>query len=144
MCGIRLNPGVSRLNLIAFFVSCYVMFIAVSVSVSFSTFILRDPMYYDVPDNKVASIMGQINSIADCITIPLMPFVGIAFDMLGRRVPLTIAMLVIAVGVGCFPLESEVYPWFFLFRVLLTVGFYIGMCAPLCPDYVHKNDIGKS
>ena len=110
MCGIRLNPGVSRLNLIAFFVSCYVMFIAVSISVSFSTFILRDPMYYDVPDNKVASIMGQINSIADCITIPLMPFVGIAFDMLGRRVPLTIAMLVIAVGVGCFPLESEVYP----------------------------------
>lgn len=136
MCGIRLNPGISCINFIAYFTFTYVIFIAVSTSVSFSSFILRDPMYYDVPDNKVASIMGQITSIADCITIPLMPIVGIAFDTLGRRVPLTLALILIAVGVGCFPLEHEVYPWFFLFRVLLTIGFYIGVASPLLPDYV--------
>ena len=47
---------------------------------------------------------------------------GFIIDIFGRKTPLIIGQFMIAVAIGSVPLFSEVYPWFFFFRVVGVVG----------------------
>ena len=42
------------------------------------------------------------------------------------------------------PLKRQVYPWFMLFRVIMTLGYYIGFIVPLHVDYVQTEYIGRA
>ena len=48
MCLLKLNPGISRVNFIAFLFMQFVIYMTMSFVLSFVVFILSDPNYYDV------------------------------------------------------------------------------------------------
>ena len=69
---------------------------------------------------------------------------GIIFDVVGRRVPLVLGVATIAIGIGCIPLAHDLYPWFLIFRIMLSSGAVVGLNVPLLPDYVKKEFLGRA
>ena len=53
-------------------------------------------------------------------------------------------MIVIGIAVGCIPLSHELYPWFLIYRCMLSVGTVVGLNLPLLPDYVAKEHLGRT
>ena len=70
--------------------------------------------------------------------------IGTIFDILGRRIPLVIGIIFIAISMGCIPLGKTIYPGFLLLYILNDFGTTIGMNVPLLPDYVQKDNIGRA
>ena len=63
--GVVLNPGISRANMIAFWLMTFAIWTCVNFIFSFITFILSDPDYYAVPQDQVAGIIGRIGCYAE-------------------------------------------------------------------------------
>ena len=49
--GIRLNEGINRINIVAYFLLIFVSFITITFVLSFVTFILASKNYYNVPSD---------------------------------------------------------------------------------------------
>jgi MFS family permease len=62
---------------------------------------------------------------------------GIIFDTVGRKIPTVIGFVVAATSILGTPWFKVVVPWFYIMRVLISVGIIPGMNTPLLPDYVH-------
>ena len=67
---------------------------------------------------------------------------GPIIDTIGRKVAVIFGITIMGVSVGLIPFFTELYPGFFLVRVLMSVGSIICLNIPLLPDYVHKDSIG--
>lgn len=92
----------------------------------------------------MADNYGKISSYAEIVVIFFQPILGFLFDTIGRKIPLICGMLIISVAVGCIPLSHELYPWFLIYRCMLSVGTVVGLNLPLLPDYVAKEHLGKA
>lgn len=71
-------------------------------------------------------------------------FIGLIFDIFGRKKPLVFGFLMIGIGLIGIPLFKQVFPWFLIMRVLISFGGVFGMAVPLLPDYVQKDNMGKA
>ena len=139
---VKLNPGITPLNLVSFYLMTFVVFICLSFILSFVTYILTDENYYAVPIDEIGSKLGQISCIAEIFVIFESLFMGPIFDKFGRKVPLVISFIVTGLAIGAIPLFKTLYPGYFILRVLISLGTTIGLNAPLLPDYVDKNSVG--
>ena len=88
--------------------------------------------------------MGTIGSISEACVIVLEFFIGLIFDIFGRKNPLVFGFLLIGIGLIGIPLFSEIYPWFALMRILISIGSIFGLAVPLLPDYVKKENMGRA
>ena len=138
----KLNPGITPLNLISFYLMQFVVFICLSFVLSFVTYILTDPNYYNINIDDIGKLLGQISGIAELFVIVESIFMGPIFDKFGRKIPIVIGFAVTAVAIGAIPLFKTLYPGYFVLRVLISLGTTIGLNAPLLPDYVDEGSIG--
>ena len=122
----------------------FITFTTLNFILSFVSFILRDPEYYNVPEDDVAIEMGLIAGYAEMVMVFFQFLLGIIFDVVGRRVPLVLGIALIAVGICCIPLAHDLYPWFLIFRIMLSAGSVVGLNVPLLPDYVDKEYVGRA
>jgi len=88
--------------------------------------------------------LGTIGSVSEATVIVLEFFIGLIFDIFGRKNPLVFGFLMIGIGLIGIPLFKEVYPWFLIMRILISIGAVFGMSVPLLPDYVQKDNMGKA
>ena len=56
----KLNKGISKLNVISFLTLSFVNFTALIFTVGFISFILRDPKYYDIKEDQVGPIASAL------------------------------------------------------------------------------------
>ena len=68
-CGIGLNPGVSGLNIVSFFIVQFITFVCLNFILGYVTFILEDPDYYNLTPDEVAANLGVIASYAEVVVI---------------------------------------------------------------------------
>ena len=66
---IDLNPGISYLNFWTYWVVNLMIVISMQTKLTFVMFIIKDPNYYNVPDDQVAKVMGDVNSISEIVNI---------------------------------------------------------------------------
>ena len=66
---IKLNPGISKLNLISFLLMTFVNWTCVNFIYSFITQILSNPFYYNLDKNKVPDIYGDVCMYAEVASI---------------------------------------------------------------------------
>lgn len=81
----KLNVGISEFNVITFFLLSFVNFIGLQSAVSFISFILRDPAYYNVKKDNVGTISSAVGFYAEVVLIIAEIFIGPAFDLFGRK-----------------------------------------------------------
>ena len=63
MCGIYLNRGITPFNIITYWLGYWGMLTAMAVIFSFSTFILADKRYYNIPVKDLGGILGTVGTI---------------------------------------------------------------------------------
>jgi MFS family permease len=90
----------------------------------------------------VAEEAGYCGFIAQLFVIALDMFLGIIFDTVGRKLPTVLGFLLAGTAIIGTPWFTEVYPWFLVMRVMISVGIIPGMNNPLLPDYVQHGSLG--
>lgn len=67
---------------------------------------------------------------------------GIVIDVLGRKIPIIAGTFSMGLATAAVPLFHDVYPSFFLLRVMMSLGAIITLNIPLLPDYVQPESMG--
>ena len=111
---------------------------------TFTTFILTDPKYYAIDEDEIGGKLGTISAYVEIVVIVEGLFMGPLFDTLGRKIPLVLGFLLTGAAVFMIPLFTSLYPAFFLIRVMISCGTLTGLNAPLLPDYVQKECLGRA
>ena len=70
------------------------MLTTMAIVFGFSTFILTDPKYYNIKKDDIGAAMGNIGTIDEFFVICLDLMCGPIFDLVGRKWPIVIGMLV--------------------------------------------------
>lgn len=140
--GLRLQAGISRVNVFSYYLLQFLNFIQLSWEVSFVTFILEDAKYYNLSKDETGSVISFVGMWAEIFIILQDVYMGVLIDTFGRKVPIVLGMMVSAASLACMPLFTQVYPFFFILRVLLGLGDVISFNIPLLPDYIHKDSLG--
>ena len=120
------------------------MFTVISFVLTFTTFILTDERYYGIDEDKIGGELGRIGAYVEIVVIIEGLFMGPIFDYFGRKIPLVIGFLITGIAVAGIPMFRSLYPAFFILRVMLSCGSLTGLNAPLLPDYVQKESLGKA
>ena len=90
----------------------------------------------------MAEVAGYCGFIAQIFVIALDMFIGVIFDTVGRKLPTVIGFLVAGTAIIGTPWFTEVYPWFLVMRVMISLGILPGLNTPLLPDYVQQESLG--
>lgn len=87
---------------------------------------------------NVASVSGDMTAICEGFGIILDLAIGFVFDIFGRRVPMSIAFFLTAIGLLLLPFFDQVYPWFLISRLLISCSTITVNC-PFIPDYIDES-----
>ena len=86
--GVKLNPGISKTNIIAYWLLSFVNWTCINFIFSFITEILSNPLVYNQPSDQVPDLIGRIGMYAEICAIIQGLLMGVIIDTLGRKVPL--------------------------------------------------------
>ena len=105
-------------------------------------YLLQDPDYFDIPFEKVGTNVGKILFIASLVATILTPFMGYAYDIVGRY-----WVLIPTVFLACFVIAIIPYsaPHFWLlavFRSMLSTLIRTVLVKPLLLDYIKSESRG--
>lgn len=64
---------------------------------------MRDKNYYNV-QNDLAQSLGTIGSISEAVVMVIELFIGLIFDVFGRKIPLVFGFILIGLGLIGIPL----------------------------------------
>ena len=81
----KLTKGVSKFNIISFFILAFVNFCGLNEALGFLSFLLRDPKYYNVNADDVGTVNSEISLYAEIVLIIIGFFIGPIFDLVGRK-----------------------------------------------------------
>ena len=85
---LSLNPGITGFNVIVLFLYQFSNMIALMIAIGYMSFILRDPQYYNLPQDKVVPEMSQMSIYAEFIMILEDLLLGPLIDLAGRKAPI--------------------------------------------------------
>ena len=81
----KLEPKITKLNIVAFFLLNYINSINTSLQLSFYSIILSDPYYYNVSKDVLGGITSKISLYAEIINMITGACIGPVFDFVGRK-----------------------------------------------------------
>ena len=90
---------------------------------------------------NLATVSGDQTAFCEILAIILDIGVGFIFDMVGRRIPMSIAFLLTSIGLFILPWHTKVYPWFLVSRLLICFSTITVNC-PFIPDYIDEKSQG--
>ena len=145
ICCIPVKEGVRCWNVLAIpLVPCTIMLLSTYVNAQ-TIFLLRDPEFFDVPENRLGRISSQIVLAGFPVAMFGTFFAGYLFDILGRRVTLFMAFFTASIFLFVIPYTSpSVFPGLLFVRVGFTLFSAMPSSNPLLADYIHKDAIGKA
>jgi MFS family permease len=83
-------------------------------------FLLSDPTFFDVPDDKIGYVSGLLIFCSLPGAIVGTFFVGYLFDILGRRITLFVSFFIGSILLAIIPwTKPNVLPWLLLVRVVI-------------------------
>lgn len=144
MFGIRVQPGISKRNLIAIpyisaLVTAGVIFCATRM-----LFMLRDKQYFAVPNNLIGTINSSLIFNAMIGTIPISLISGYCYDIFGRKLLIILSSLLLCFLCYITPFTSPNLTLLQFNYVLVRATMVFVTCNPLLVDYVEKDSLGKA
>lgn len=79
--------------------------------------------------------MGIIATISETVVIIQDFFLGFIFDHFGRKLPIVIAFIILGFSVILIPVFDQI-KYYYLLRIIISIGASFGLNVPLLPDYV--------
>ncbi len=98
--------------------------------------------YYHIPKDLTSAYVGSITFTSCLCSAILSQFVGLLYDILGRRVMVVGATLIGGITLVVMPLSSNVFPELLICRVVVANCGVILMGNPLLMDYVTQENKG--
>jgi MFS family permease len=141
LLGMRLTPGTSKLNVLSMFVLtfCLILMLYTKTGTLQYLMILR----YGVSVEDVGEVSGNVNA-AGAIFLTFFHFpVGALMDLVGRRIPILIGMLVAGGFLIGLTLGHNVYPDLYLMVIVLAVSGSPVESAPFLNDYIEPESFGQ-
>ena len=80
--------------------------------------------------------MGRIGLYAELIVMACSFTTGPIMDIFGRKYPIILGLFFAGIFICLIPCFHEVFPYFFLCRVGISVSTIFILNVPLLPDYV--------
>jgi len=139
----RLNPGIYKRNIAAFYFIAFMTICLASVINMLQPFMLSE--FLGLPTDSHGVPTGKLALVTEVVIIALVGTYGILSDRMGRRFIYGLGLLIVGIGFFITPLSRT------LDVLLLTRGIYaIGaaaitaMLAIVVADYVVDEDRGKA
>jgi MFS family permease len=108
-------------------------------------FILRDPLYFNVPKEKMGAVTNNLTFYSTFFQIGLVIIIGYIYDIFGRKKTLIVSLIGSAIVLFLLPYSApNVWPGLYMIRALFAVFATVGVCSPLINDYVVKESRGKA
>jgi MFS family permease len=134
----KLKPiGLTRINVMVMFLVQFAMYLIDGLRMTVDAYTLRDQ--YKV--KNLASVNGDMTAYCEGLGMILDLAVGFIFDMFGRRVPMSMAYSVAAIGLLMMPMFDKVYPWFLISRLCISFSTITVNC-PMIADYIDEQSQG--
>jgi MFS family permease len=131
------KPGVLKKNLALIpLLSLMLLFSGTDVLQS-SVLILRTPTkFYGLSPDKAASVNTNSMTYATLISILVLLFGGVFYDLFGRRITISIMFAVGAVATLAIPSVAPSVPLYEVSRIIFNCSFVPIMMNPFINDYV--------
>ena len=79
------------------------LMIIIGTIISFCTFILEDPKYYNVPPDKIGEVLGSIGMYSEFFVIAMDIAGGPIMDIFGRKYPVVIGFFIASIFIFLIP-----------------------------------------
>lgn len=66
-------------------------------------FILKSPDYYNVPNDKLGSVIGIVGFYAELSVVFANIIMGIVYDTIGRKIPMFLGFTLLSISVILMP-----------------------------------------
>ena len=99
----KLAKGISKFNIVSFFLLAFVNFCGLNMALGFLSFLLRDKNYYNVPSEKVGSVNSEVSKDAEIVLIVIGFFIGPIFDLVGRKKIIILGQIMSGAAYLLFP-----------------------------------------
>lgn len=139
-----MKPGYTLTNLLAIPMCLVAATICGTYTNVQMIFLLRNPEYFNVPQDQLGQISNNIIFYAVIASVISVLFIGYAFDILGRKITLFTSTLLSAIFMFFIPFAPAVYPWLYVIRMAIAATYAAPNASPLVADYVKKNSRGKA
>ena len=84
---------------------------------TFLIYIVKDPLYYNVENEKVGTTMGDLAFTAELFIIPAHLLFGALMDSVGRKYPTSIGLIMAGICITLMPRpNAEVFPGLYILR----------------------------
>ena len=113
----------------------FTQYFIIEILIMFSVFLLESP-YYDIKKGSISTTLGDIGFYTEIVIIIADFLVGPLLDFIGRKYSLIIGLLIGGVLLIVFPYGGTAFPWFFLMRMVVSIGLLPALNSPLAPDYI--------
>jgi len=98
------------------------------------TIILEDD--FDVSTKDAGKVNGHLNSISAIFTMAASFFIGACMDLFGRRLPITIGLVLGGLGMIGMIFTGQIYPGIVIIITIMSVSCTPAENAPLQNDYI--------
>jgi len=105
-------------------------------------YLLQDPNYFDVPFEKVGSSVGSVLFAGSLSSTLLTPFMGYAYDIIGRKMIIIPAILALAVQLSLIPYSAPHFWLLMIFRSVMSILMRLVLVKPLVMDYIKSESRG--
>ena len=129
----KLNPGATRFNVVSLFLGSFAASIMVHIMSSFAIYLLDDR--HHITDKEAGRILGNIGTISDLVAIVSQLFLGSLMDLVGRKKPSIIGLLMASLGILFSPLPPNI-PGLYVCHIMIQVGCLPFLWSPYSVDYI--------
>ncbi|CDW71223.1 major facilitator superfamily mfs_1 [Stylonychia lemnae] len=123
--------------------------VSLTISVFFFTiqviFLLRDPLYYNIPQENIGIVSSDIIFYSMFTQLIAVITFGYIYDIYGRRKSITLNVLGVGFVLIMMPIGApNVYPITYIVRAIFTIVTVGSTQHPLINDYVKNDSRGKA
>jgi len=105
-------------------------------------YLLQDPDYFDIPFEEVGTTTGSILFVGSFISTLATPFLGYAYDIVGRFWLLIPTFFLLAIQLAIIPLSAPHIWLLMIFRASMSLLGRVVLVKPLLIDYVKSESRG--
>jgi len=139
----RLNPGIQKRNLVAFYFIAFMTICLASVINMLQPFMLSE--FLNLPTDAHGVPTGKLALVTEMVIIAMVGTYGILSDRMGRRFIYGLGLLIVGIGFFITPLSRSL-DMLLITRAVYAVGAaaITAMLAIVVADYVVDEDRGKA
>lgn len=138
----KVKKETTMLNMLALFVAPALAITTGSYLNIQMPYLLQDPEYFDIPFEQVGTKTGQILFVGSLCSTLATPFLGYAYDIVGRFWLLIPTFFLLSIQLGLMPFSAPHIWLLMIFRASMSLLGRVVLVKPLIVDYVKSESRG--